>query len=50
MADGGKFLTRSARVRSRRGGLGKNEGHSVLENRDQESLGGLILTSGGSSH
>lgn len=38
------------RVRSGRGGLGKNEGHSVLKNRDEESLGGPILTSGGSAH
>lgn len=47
MVDGAKFL----RMRpSRGGGLGKNEGRSVLKNRDEESLGGPILTSGGSSH
>lgn len=46
MVDGATF----PRMRSRRGGLGKNEGHSVLKNRDEESLGGPILTSGGSSH
>lgn len=37
-------------MRGRRGGLGKNERHSVLKNRDEESLGGPILTSGGSAH
>lgn len=38
------------RMRCRRGGLGKNERHSVLKNRDEESLGEPILTSGRSAH
>lgn len=36
IVDGAKLL----RMRSRRGGFGKKEGRSVLENRDEESWEG----------